>query len=269
MNNVLMVATIAYLSINPGANLTGSASHSQVRLAAMRPNSSYVPPKGMVPTQGVRTGQLIGCQTDPGMSLETFPKVLPIKLLVPQDHIGQTASGRPVFFWYVSEVPTVPIEFSLTVPGVAAPLFVQRVDIQQPGIAQFQLPEAQPELAIGKKYRWAVSLVCNAADPYLERPYIQSWVERVTPSLPELRQLEVAASERARAVVYAQYGFWYDALATFAAARAANPEDKGITADIVAFLAQAGLSQEQLQPPSQEVVPTPPPPTRTQPQKGK
>ncbi|GEM_PF-804191 len=269
MNYVLMAVTIAHLySFNSLPSAMNSAPLSQTLLAVARPNSSYVPPKGITPTQGVRTGKLQGCQTDPNAK-DAFPQALPIKLLVPKDHIGQTAAGRPVFFWYMSEMPTVPVEFALTVPGIAEPLFVQRVDIQQQGIVQFQLPEEQPELAIGKKYRWAVSLVCNAADPYLERPYIQSWVERVTPSAPTIRQLKVAASERARAVVYAQYGFWYDALATFGTARAANPADEGITADIIAFLSQAGLSQEQLQPPSQEVVPTPPPATRTLPRKGK
>jgi len=53
------------------------------------------------------------------------------------------------------------------------------------------------------------------------------WIDRVEPS-PELAQQLDGASEVDRAILYAEHGMWYDAVATLAALRRSRPEDTEI-----------------------------------------
>ncbi|NJK54265.1 MAG: DUF928 domain-containing protein [Leptolyngbyaceae cyanobacterium SU_3_3] len=71
-----------------------------------------------------------------------------VELLVPKDHVAFTTKARPTFFWYVSKVPSAPVEFALHQQGVAAPILVKRVDITQAGLVKLEMPLDAPELTL-------------------------------------------------------------------------------------------------------------------------
>ena len=199
-------------------------------------NFKYVPPNRGIPRQTQGTGTRGDDQSES----------VALQLLAPNDHTGQTLSGHPTFFWYVSEIPREPVEFSLVESGVAEPIFVQQIQIQKAGIVRMEMPKNLPELVPGKEYRWSVSLIRND-NRRSDDTFAQSWIKPV-PETPELKQqLAAAKSDRERASIYAQAGLWYNALNALSTAQAANPTDPSIREDFLSLLAQAGLTEVVVQ----------------------
>ena len=193
-------------------------------------NFSYVPPYRGTPRRTQGTGSRGGDSSNS----------ITLKLLVPGDHTGQTLSGHPTFFWYISELPPESMEFSLVESGVAQPIFVQQLKPRKAGIVRIDMPKNLPELVPGKEYRWSVTLVDNA-NRQANNTFAQSWIKRV-PETPGLQQqLATAKSDRDRASIYAKAGLWYDALNALWTAQSANSTDSSIHEELLSLLARAGL----------------------------
>lgn len=187
---------------------------------------------------------------------QSLPEDLVTLLIPSKDYIGQTTSSHPTFFWHLSQAVSVPIQFTLVERGVAEPLFAKQIDSAEVGMMKLELPQDKPGLVTGKAYKWSVTLVCNARRPSAN-PYFYSWIERV-PTPPELKQklssssnfqgqtllTESADQERERALIYAQKGLWYDALASLAEAQLKNPNDWSLKEDFRSLLAQVKLTNE-------------------------
>lgn len=190
-------------------------------------NLNYVPPYRGTPRRTQGTGTRGDDESDR----------MQLRLLVPNDHTGQTISGHPTFFWYISQIPEEPVEFALVEPGVAQPIFVQQLQLQKAGIVRLEMPQNLPELVPGKEYRWSVSLVSDA-NRRSDDTFTQSWIKRV-PETPELKQkLAAAKSDRERASVYAEAGQWYDALNTLSTAQT----DSSNREAFLSLLEQGGLT---------------------------
>ncbi|HAA28157.1 MAG TPA: hypothetical protein DCE56_11375 [Cyanobacteria bacterium UBA8553] len=199
-------------------------------------NFSYVPPARGMPRRTQGTGTR-GCDQSQAVA---------VQLIIPNDHTAQTSSGHPTFFWYVSQVPRDPVEFALVESGVAQPIFVKQLQLNQAGIVQLEMPKNLPELLPNREYRWSVSLICNAKGRSNDS-LAQGWINRVpvTPLLEQ--QLAAAKSDRDRALVYAKAGLWYDAIDAIATAQATNSTDPSIREDFLSLLAQVGLKEVAVQ----------------------
>ena len=192
----------------------------------------YVPPNRGTPRRTQGTGTRGGDE----------PESVALKLLVPDDHTGQTISGHPTFFWYISEVPKEPVEFSLVESGVAQPIFVQQLQLNKAGIVRIEMPKNLPELVPGREYRWSVTVISNA-NRRSNDTFAQSWIKRV-PTTPTLKQqLAAAKSDRDRALIYAKAGLWYDALNTLSTAQSANSTNSPMRQDFLSLLDRAGLAE--------------------------
>ncbi len=199
----------------------------------------YVPPAGRDKIQRTEGAGSRGCPSDSFGSLS---------LLIPNDHIGLTATDHPTFSWYVSKTPSTAMQFALVEPGVSKPLLVKQFDNSKSGIVQLELPENVQGLSVGKVYRWTVSLVCNAKRPS-ENIYVRSLIIRAANSPENNHQLKFTSVDqssaqelRQAAAVYARSGIWYDAIANISKAYLANPGD-GLSAQYLRFLLdQVGLS---------------------------
>lgn len=165
-------------------------------------------------------------------------EVLP---LVPKEHVGQTVSKRPTFLAYVAGAKSV--EFALVEPGVVKPLVVKTVEPNAQGLVRVDLPETVPDLAVGKDYRWSVSVVCNP-NRRSNDVFAQSWIQRVEPSTQLTQKLTKLESKQEQARVYAESGFWYDAIATLTNASQANPGNLDIRSDFAALLDQEELNSK-------------------------
>ncbi len=199
---------------------------------------TYVPPNRGTPTRGIRGAGSRGCSLPQASGGLNATKLVQMTLLVPGDHIGQTVSSHPSFYWHVSTVPSVPMEFSLVQPGVAQPLLVKQVMITKPGVVELTLPANQPGLEVGKRYRWSVALVCNA-DRRSNDIFAQSWIERVASDRAPAQVTSMSPTQRAEA--YAQAGLWFDALKTSVVADANTLPLVTLNREFQALLEQGGL----------------------------
>ncbi|HBB31855.1 MAG TPA: hypothetical protein DC064_08655, partial [Cyanobacteria bacterium UBA9273] len=141
---------------------------------------SFIPPATRNPRRSQGSGSR-GCNN------ESLASNLVTLLIPSKEYTGQTLSGRPTFFWHLSQAISVPIQFTLVEENVGGKTLLEKqIDAPKAGILQVELPQDQPELVPGQIYRWTVSLVCNP-NRRSEDVFFQSWIQRV-PTTPELEQ---------------------------------------------------------------------------------
>lgn len=224
------------------ANLPAQAESNSLVSKAPSSSKQYFPPLRPNPRRTQGSGSR-GCDQSLAGDLVT--------LLIPsKDYAGQTTSGHPTFFWYLSQPVSVPMRFSLVEPGVARPLYEKQIDSPQVGMIQVALPKDKPELLTGRQYKWSVTLLCNTKRPSAN-PLLISWIERIPTTAALEQQLAAVALNnhsstqtlRDRAWIYARWGLWYNALATISKAQATNPRDLAIQDDFLSLLEQVGLNQ--------------------------
>jgi hypothetical protein len=229
----IYLSLLALCSSQVGANPLDLERSSPTRSPqSTRLKRVYVPPVQAAPrtTQGSSGSR--GCERSMPASL---------RLLVPDNHVGQTMQGHPTFFWFVSGGVNLPMEFAIVEPKVAQPIYVSQKFASRTEVMKVTLPSHLPQLEPGKTYRWSVSLICNP-NQRSSTIYAQSWIERSLPSSDLVKKLASAQTDYERTITYAQSGFWYDALASISTARAAKPQDSEILTMHRMLLEQVGLS---------------------------
>jgi hypothetical protein len=159
---------------------------------------------------GGRRGQAIA-------TCEASPSAPPtrITLLVPKGETRVlTATAAPTVHWHTQTSQPLTMTLVLADPAVAQPLFTQKVQAQQSGIAHVRLPAT---LQPGQRYRWTVLANCaNGADIHA-RAFIEHTREPADAAQrPGLTPLD-------RAAFYAENGIWYDALTAVLEAQQQNP----------------------------------------------
>lgn len=170
------------------------------------------------------------CSTDAEntLSTETF-----LTALAPYSHRGQTVSSHPTFVWFVPDSDNFPVDFQLheyDEQGNRTLKYQVELD-STPGIMQLSLPLDKPGLSVGKAYRWQVAILCDLNHPSKDI-IVRAELDVVTPT-PELEAaLNAANNSMERANIYADFGLWYDAIAT----ALSGMEGESSSALVVSFL---------------------------------
>ena len=153
-----------------------------------------------------------------------------ITLLVPSGDFGLTTSAQPKLSWYLESEDTADMEFVLSHPGQADPVYSQKLRARS-GLVEVSLPK-EAALEEGVRYRWTVFVNCNDGENQI---HARSFVERV----PDIATATVGLSSPiAQADAYAVNGIWYDALNTLIDAYRAKAEINTLL-EIRSLLAQA------------------------------
>ncbi|MBW4652163.1 MAG: DUF928 domain-containing protein [Kaiparowitsia implicata GSE-PSE-MK54-09C] len=103
----------------------------------------------------------------------------------------------------------------------------------RPGIVAVHLDQS---LQVGEDYKWVFSIYCTADDPL----YVFGWIQQTTLPL-ELEPVIANASPLQQATIYAEHGFWHDALTILATARRDRPSDSAIAQQWHALLESVEL----------------------------
>ncbi|MEL6223148.1 MAG: DUF928 domain-containing protein [Cyanobacteria bacterium J06627_8] len=104
--------------------------------------------------------------------------------LVPESNQGDTISPHPTFFFYIPfssrQNRDLAAEFMLLTEErnylLDAPLRVSLPD--QPGIVKVTVPDTFTGLAVGERYNWYFSILCEEWE-LSRNPFVSGWVERV------------------------------------------------------------------------------------------
>jgi Domain of Unknown Function (DUF928) len=117
-----------------------------------------------------------------------------------------------------------------------------------PGIISVSLPESIIPLELGTMYRWffKMKVKCNPQQPS-QLEYVEGWIQKVNEN-PALTELIKRAKPQQRVAIYAEKGIWYDALATLAQLRLANPNDTTLLENWTSLLNSVGLKSLANQP---------------------
>ena len=121
-----------------------------------------------------------------------------------------------------------------------------------PGVVSVRLPSTEAPLKIGESYTYLFVVRCKPNEAS-ENEFVRASVEREAPSASLASQLSTA-TPRERAILYAQEGFWDEALTTLGELRRANPNDVGLTADWGALLDATLLNADDLNEIKQEPI---------------
>jgi Domain of Unknown Function (DUF928) len=188
----------------------------------------YVAPSGDFPARRI------------GAGIRGMGRFGTIQILAP-DHLGYTVSDQPTLLWYLAEPTTTRIEFTLRDETSVEPLVEVVLSAPaQPGIQVVRLSDLGARLAAGKRYLWFVSLVADAEQR--SKDFTSgAWIAQRTPDDAVRGRLAAAGANEAS--VYAQNGYWYDAIGALSARIAAKSTDAELRAQRAALLEQAGLSE--------------------------
>lgn len=162
--------------------------------------SQYKPPANQKPpSEHTKSGGVRGCPEEQ----------IPLTILSPTTYVGQTVSRRPTFAWFVNSSYKVRFWLFEFQADDKLKQIGEKIELQaSKGINKYSLPENHPELTVGKKYLWQVSMSC----PDMPMPLIKSSEFTVVevPSSINSKLLTTKDSNQ-KAIFYAEQGFWYDA----------------------------------------------------------
>jgi hypothetical protein len=162
---------------------------------------------------------------------------------------GYTSLERPTLWVYMpyTAAQGVPLQFSVQDEDTAVQLFEITIPApKQAGFLAIPLPVDQPGLQVGKFYKWFLEAKCQAPNGgTATTPIYVSGIlvrDRLDPGLAsQLSNL----SQRQRASLLAQQGFWFDALNLLASQRRQNPDLTALKEDWRSLLGSMNLSPDK------------------------
>ena len=167
-------------------------------------------------------------------------------VLVP-DHVARTASRQPTLLWYIDDVPKpgTRFEFTLLVEADDAPTVKTTLPTPtRAGIQRINLADHGVVLAPGSEYEWNVALVPDPEDRAKD-VVATGWIDCVEkPARLDTRLAEAGASRAA--IVLADEGLWYDALAALDAPSESSRDEAQVREMRAALLRQVGLEKVAL-----------------------
>jgi Domain of Unknown Function (DUF928) len=228
LTGLLGAALVAALvGPTPSLGQTGQAQTFAQQEGAQAPE--YKPPPRGAP--GGRVGGASRGTYKPTASLPT------VELLAPNEITGLSASPTPNLYFYVSGPVLWPTQFTISAPMQPVPVI--EANIPPPsaaGVYALHLADYRIRLAPGVVYTWSVSAIL---DPNARsRDIVASATLLLGAPDAAVETAARTAPPARRAALYAQAGFWYDAVA---AAAEAAPYDGYAALD--ALMNEVGLAE--------------------------
>ncbi|MBW4542359.1 MAG: DUF928 domain-containing protein [Myxacorys chilensis ATA2-1-KO14] len=208
-SGLLAVAFIALLIHNVGFIQLAEAQPQQ-RSRRIRFDPPSPPDPGEPSDRGQGGGRRGECK-----NYESFTALVPTPQKTrPDQQWGLTTSDHPTVWFNAPKGmgAGLPVEWRLrNAQGKTVYKKSLRLPATKPGAVSFALPQTATPLPVGT-YQWELAIFC---DPQIDAPlFWEGRLERINPSQALRQELAIAKTPVDRAVSYAKYGIWYDAIAT-------------------------------------------------------
>jgi Domain of Unknown Function (DUF928) len=163
---------------------------------------------------------------------------------------GLTANEYPTLWFYIpyAQASISRIDFILRDRDNPADPIVYQKSIQspkQPGILDIELPKTSEPLVIDRFYQWELKVTRNKS--YNKEVSVKGWIQR-TDLDPKLSDLIAQTTPERQVDLYAENGFWYDALSTLAKLRRDRSQDLAVRQDWKNMLKSVNLGKLANQP---------------------
>jgi hypothetical protein len=132
-------------------------------------------------------------------------------LLAPTNHAGRTTSPQPSLYWYLSETTTMPIELVIQEENSVQPLVLRT--LPTPAAAGYHgvsLQEIGASLREGVLYEWSIALVTDTGRRSRDAAVAQALILSEPSKALSLRATKLRRGQLAG--LYAEAGYWYDAI---------------------------------------------------------
>jgi len=198
------------------------------QVASVREESLYRPPQ-----RGAPGGRVGGGTRGPSIDLPLMWALVP-------DHVGLSAEAQPRLVWYLSKATAYPLELTIIDEKGVTPILEKPLSSQtEPGMHIIRLEDYDLKLEKGKTYQWSVSLISDRE--HRSRDLIVGGmiqVDDVPASLGEdVRKANPVEATR----LWAQAGFWYDAIGVISTNIQSNPSDPEMHALRASLLEEVDL----------------------------
>ena len=220
----LLVAPVA-IGLDGLADQNALASSKKSRSTLL-----YTPPK-----RGAPGGRVGGGTRGPQAALPSLVALVP-------NHVGLTTAEQPSLYWYISKITDHPFELTIVDRQAIDP--VLEIALPQPtqhGVQRVRLADYGVRLVPHKEYQWFVALILDRKQRSKDL-LAGGRIERMLPPDPLVTQLAQADGTDVVGL-YAEAGFWYDAIAalsTLIEAAAANADLRELRSTLVE---QVGLRE--------------------------
>lgn len=221
----------------------------QAEVKSKTKNIQFVPPPP--PSRGMPSGRQQGAASRGGCPVtdKKLTAIVPAFAIASQQERplatrysvgGLTTAKHPSFWFYVPYTGfQLPIEFVLqNEQGKNVYKSSLKIEHQQAGFIQVLISPRADSLQVGKIYQWFFLVNCDSEAP----PFVEGWVQRVSPTPTLTNQLKSASPEQ-KIALYAQNGLWYDALNALAQLRLSNPNDPNLMQDWKNLLSAAQTAE--------------------------
>lgn len=245
--HTLRLATLASLltlaPLAPAADESKPAPQPDAKPAPVEPNDSkpaspapakapavirYKPPVSGAPAVRATGGTRAGGEKGPSLDV-----------LAPE-HLAFTSQAQPTLYWYQSQPAQADFELTITEPKKPKPvLAVSGGASSTAGIHSIPLSKHKVSLATGVAYQWSVAIIPDPSNR--SKDILAKGMIKRLDAPADLLEKAAAAEPAERAVIFAQAGYWYDALQAISTAIAARPKDKALHALRASLLEQAKL----------------------------
>jgi hypothetical protein len=228
MTNPAICAAAALLVLAAGLPATAVASDPEGATKVAMP--AYTPP-----LRGAPASRVGGGTRSAGAAHLVLEVVAP-------DHTGLTGTAQPTLYWYASETVSAPLEFTLIATDAEKPLVERTLPpVRGAGIHAIPLDTLGATLKPGTEYQWFVSVVSDPAQR--SRDVTAGGTIRLRAADGALRSQVAKVDPLQAPLLYAQAGYFYDAVDGLSRLIAKNPDDAGLRAQRAALLEQVGLGQ--------------------------
>ncbi len=195
-----------------------------------------LPPKG---APGNRSGAANrGCGPTPKL----------LTALVPGTNQGLTVAEHPTFWFYVPypPSPSKDMVFKLLDKQKNQEVYKIRFTVTgTPGIISVTLPDSVNPLAVGKRYQWIFTYLCNPK-VVSQDIVVHGYVERVNVSPQMAVELNKAKTPLEKVAVMAENGIWFDALTELAQLRRKEPNNEVLLQKWEALLTADGVKLNEI-----------------------
>ncbi len=187
------------------------------------------------PRRGVPAGRLAGGTRGIGDQL-------PFLCVLTPEHIGLTIQEQPSLYWFLPELTSYPIEFTIIEFWGIQPLLETPLKPPvQPGVQSIRLKDYGVRLQPGVQYKWFVVLVPDS-DHRSKDIITGGEIERIT--LSDTLRARLKQTNTSEAVhIFAEAGIWYDALSSISELIEAAPNDMVLRKQRVSLLRQVSLPE--------------------------
>ena len=236
--SVVMICTMAAIfnaADTAFAQATGAGSEAAAKLqqpgAATAP--TYIPPRRGAPEAVSRIGG--GTRGWGGVQLPM------VAVLAPQ-HTGLTIKTQPSLYWYMSDPTPIVVEVTLIDESAVKAAIELPIDAtNHAGVYRLDLAQFGVTLTPGVEYEWSVALILDPEER--SRDVIaQGFIETVQPPAAFAARLATASKSELQ-YLYADGGFWYDAMEAISDLIETDPANQVFRAQRSALLEQVHLPE--------------------------